>query len=124
MHSKEHCPLLVVDDSQDHLDLLKELFDAAGFETVVASNGKEALEVLHNREQIPCCIFLDLMMPVMDGQMFRAEQLKDERYASIPVVVMSASAQVEDQTKKMGASGYIKKPVDMDVLLDTAGRFC
>jgi CheY-like chemotaxis protein len=65
----------------------------------------------------PALILLDLMMPVMNGWQFRAEQLKDPALAEIPVVIMSASD--EDDIL---ADGQVEKPFDIDMLLDVVSR--
>ena len=64
--------------------------EEAGFQAVTASNGRDALRLLLEEELHPDLILLDLMMPVMDGWAFRAEQAKNRRLDSIPVVLFSA----------------------------------
>ena len=116
--------ILLVDDSDDHRDLLKVLFDNEGYHLECAANGREALELLKAMQELPAFILLDLMMPVMDGYAFREEQLQDLRLASIPVVVMTADGNVANKTKKMGVGEFIHKPANVDHLLGTARRYC
>ena len=79
--------------------LLKAGFDIApedeGYRALVASNGKAALETMHGSEPRPALILLDLMMPVMDGWQFRAEQryLTDKRQAAVPVLLMTGESE-------------------------------
>lgn len=115
--------ILIVDDSADHQELLKLLLEGEGYPVVSAVNGQNALDLLAKMEPLPGLILLDLMMPVMDGYTFRVRQLQDERLARIPVVVMSAAAFVEDQTRRLNATGYIKKPVDIDELLTWTSQY-
>ena len=71
--------------------MMATLLDLKGYSVVTAANGAEALRVA--RQQLPCLILLDLIMPVMDGLQFRAEQLADAALSSIPVVCVSGALQ-------------------------------
>jgi CheY-like chemotaxis protein len=64
------------------------------------------------------------MMPIMDGWQFRAEQVRDARLAAIPVIVISAGADIEQKASSLGAVGYFRKPLEVDALLDAVGRCC
>jgi CheY-like chemotaxis protein len=113
--------ILLIDDSIEHQILLTEIFAREGVEVISASNGKEGLEALKTLR--PTFILLDLMMPVMDGFEFRAIQMKDEKIADIPVVVLTADGQVEKKLLQLQVSGYLRKPVDISRLLKTAQKF-
>ncbi len=79
--------VLVVDDNKDYANALKQLLEAEGFKTTVAHNGEEALEVL--KTSTPAVIFLDVVMPVMDGfQVVRRLQAND-LWKKIPVIILS-----------------------------------
>jgi two-component system response regulator MprA len=106
------------------LHLLVDFLGERGFTVLAALNGQEALNVLRETSDLPSVIFLDLMMPVMDGSTFRNEQLKDPRLSYIPIVVMTADAQVKSRTQEIGGVGYLRKPMDIDQILDTLARFC
>jgi CheY-like chemotaxis protein len=69
-------------------------------------------------------ILLDLMMPVMDGHAFRAEQLKDPRLAEIPVVVVSAYRDANVQAEQLKASRFLKKPPALDEMLAAIEDYC
>jgi CheY-like chemotaxis protein len=60
-------------------------------------------------------ILLDLMMPVMDGWAFRAEQLRDPALSDIPVIVLTADA---NAAARMNGAGALRKPVELLTLLD------
>ena len=81
---------MVVDDDHDIRESFASLLTDAGMEVTVAQNGREALAVLRSSDPPPCLIFLDLMMPVMDGFEFRQEQCRDPGLATIPVIVITA----------------------------------
>ncbi len=80
--------ILVVDDNEDVLELFKEILGEHPVNVKTASNGKHALEVL--KTEIPDLIFLDLMMPEMDGFTFLRIIRADERFMNIPIVVVTA----------------------------------
>lgn len=108
-------PLLVVDDDADLREAISDVLRDAGHEVIVANNGRHALEVLARSEPLPGMVLLDMMMPVLDGAGFLAEVRAHPRFGQIPVVVFSASARPNLQ--ELGASGWVRKPVDLDVLL-------
>jgi CheY-like chemotaxis protein len=65
----------------------------------------------------PRLVLLDLVMPVMDGRAFRTWQKSESAFADIPVVIMSAAIDAAEQSRAIGASGYVKKPVSLDALV-------
>ena len=72
----------------------------------------------------PSVILLDLMMPIMNGWQFRYEQRQDSDLAKIPVVVVSAKSDSQQHALWLEADGYISKPIDLNVLLDTLSHYC
>jgi CheY-like chemotaxis protein len=107
--------VLAVEDDPTIRDLLIELLSGEGFEIQCAANGLEALAILGG--WLPDVIILDLMMPVMDAETFREHQLKMQRAANVPIVVLSALNDVQDRAKALGATGTIAKPFDLDSLV-------
>lgn len=86
-----------------------------------AANGRDALTELE-RGPRPCVILLDLMMPVMNGWELRAAIARDPRLSDIPLVVVSAvTAEI---ARRLAASDYVPKPVDLDRLLDVVCEHC
>jgi len=115
--------VLVVDDDRDIRDSVVELLVEHGYHAVGAANGREALVALDTAETLPSLILLDLMMPVMDGLEFRAEQLKNAAWARIPVVVISAYGNVDAQAREL-AVDHMRKPIGMRSLIDKVRRYC
>lgn len=93
-----------------------------GYRVQMAANGVEALKVLESSDK-PNLILLDLMMPVMDGFQFRERMNSNPDLANIPVIVMSADGNVTVKKARIGASDYLRKPIDIDVLLERIERF-
>ena len=109
--------LLVVDDVQTNVLLLKALLSKDGYGILVANNGKEALEVIRNEN--PDLILLDVMMPGMDGFEV-AERLKSEEYrCEIPIIFLTALDDTQSIVNgfKLGAGDFISKPFRKEELM-------
>jgi CheY-like chemotaxis protein len=116
--------VMIVEDDKEIRDSIVELFEDEGYGIEVASNGEAALTVLRGATELPGVVLLDLMMPDMDGFQFRAEQLKDPRLAQVPILLMSAGADLADKASRLGAQGYLRKPFrDLDQILTMVDRF-
>lgn len=116
--------VLVVDDDPDIRETLVEVLQESGFEAVGASDGVEALQQLRDPEDRWCVVLLDLTMPNMDGRAFRAEQLRDPQLSPIPVVVVSATADLESTSEELQVAAHVTKPVALTDLVQLVSRFC
>jgi DNA-binding response OmpR family regulator len=116
--------ILIIEDDLAIREVLEEILVVEGFEVQTAVNGDEALTALA-RGDLPSLIFLDLMMPVKDGFAFRREQRVHREWSRIPVVVLSASANLEKKMAEFGEQlPYLTKPVDIEIVVATARRYC
>lgn len=116
--------VLVVDDDVDIRETVSGALEDEGYEVAMARNGEEALAYLKaagNRR--PSLILLDLMMPIMSGQEFRAAQEADPSLQAIPVVLVSASSDAASRARSMRVAGVLPKPLSLDILIDTVERF-
>ncbi len=116
--------VLIVEDDPDVRESLYEILEDEGYLPLVASNGQEGLDRLREAVKKPCLVLLDMMMPVMDGWAFRSAQRSDPEIASIPVVLLTAHANVEQAAEQMNAAGFLKKPIGVEHLLSTVARYC
>ena len=115
-------PVLVVEDDREQRESLCAMLDFEGFGHAEAANGREALDYL-DRSGAPCVILLDLDMPVMNGWIFRAQQLADERLSNIPVVVVTANNEgLRDRFP--GVAGFLYKPLNFEKLAALLDRIC
>jgi DNA-binding response OmpR family regulator len=112
--------VLVVDDQQVIRDTLQTALDDEGFTVETAANGQEALDILERWQ--PCVILLDLMMPVMDGWAFRAEQKRSG--STVPVVLLSAAGELATHQVALDAAAVIAKPFDIDSVISTIEGVC
>jgi two-component system, chemotaxis family, chemotaxis protein CheY len=109
-------PILVVDDDPVIREAMHELLELEGYPVALASDGEDALRRLRLGLD-PCLIVLDVSMPGKDGFQFRAEQLADTRFASIPTVVWSAQPGPQlDLVRRFGTT-VLRKGVDFETLL-------
>ncbi|WP_437280277.1 response regulator [Sorangium sp. So ce375] len=115
--------ILVVEDDLDIRSILTQLLMFEGYDVEEAADGAEALALLR-RDGPPALILLDLMMPVMDGWQLRAELQRDPELASIPVVIVSADVRVEQEASRLRVAGLLKKPLQIEPLLELVHRIC
>jgi CheY-like chemotaxis protein len=110
--------VLVVDDDADVRGLAESLLTTHGYEVVMATNGRDAIQRLH--EHCPDLIMLDLNMPVMDGWQFRTAQrfLTEKKRAAVPVLLMTGVDDAASVAATLRAVGLVKKPIDPGDLLD------
>ena len=116
--------VLVVDDDVHIRYALVDALEDEGYRALCASNGAEALQVLREMPNPPALILLDLMMPVMDGWQFRAQQRRDPLLSKIPVVVVSAIGNGMGEAFQVSASAYLKKPFLIQDLVATVDSLC
>jgi len=99
--------ILVVDDEQNILDLVVYNLQAAGYKTITAENGKEAIEKV--RQECPDLVILDVMLPEMDGFEVLSIIRKETQ---VPVIMLTAKKEEIDKILglEMGADDYLTKP--------------
>ena len=114
--------VLIIEDETDIREDIADILAEEGFNVATAENGADGLKKL--RSGLFCVVLLDLMMPVLDGWAFRAEQVKDTKIANVPVVVVSGDGHVEQKVTSLKAAGYLKKPFAVDDLMEMVTRFC
>ena len=116
--------VLIVDDDARNLKLARDVLLAAGFRTLVARNGAEAVAL--GAEHLPDVILMDLRLPDMDGAEAARILAEGARTAAIPVVALSAVAFEEDTgwLTRAGFAGYLDKPIDVESFPHQVRRFC
>ena len=114
--------LLVVDDVPQNRAMLQDLLQDTGFIVAAAANGLECLVLLDSFR--PDLILMDVMMPVMDGNETTRQIRHMPGWGDVPIVAVTASASAEDErrSRDAGASAFLAKPIDHELLLRTIGR--
>ena len=120
--------VLVVDDDESARQTICEMLEGEGYDVLVAEHGHAALELLANEQ--PDLIFLDLMMPVMDGFDFLAELRKEPAHREIPVVVVTAADLTAEDHRRLngGIEALLHKSACgreelLDALRELVGRY-
>jgi DNA-binding response OmpR family regulator len=108
-------PILIVDDEEEIRSSLKDMLVLAGYKVVTASNGEEALNYIRGKKVH--MMLIDLSMPVMDGETL-IEQLKKE-HDMPPALVITAMAPWRALKLIEYGVGYLRKPINGELLLDT-----
>jgi len=117
MHTKS---ILIIEDEDGIREGLGLSLKVGGYHVLVASNGREGLDIL-SQITPPQLIFLDLMMPVMNGWEFIENIKNNEKLSKIPIVVISAYS---EQVQSIQSQGFLKKPIDLKLLYQTAKEWC
>lgn len=116
--------IYIVEDDSDIRDAFLEILsDMHGYDVLVAENGRVGIDQLKTATILPNLILLDVLMPILDGFGFRKEQMDDPRLSSIPIVVLSASHKITDLAEKMQARAYLKKPINIEDLMDAIEQY-
>ena len=120
--------ILYVDDDVDDIAMLRYAIETvdSGHQIIEATDGLHALNLLnqlHEKNELPCLIVLDINMPRMDGKETLAALQVDRKLASIPVVLFSTSSSIGDKSFSKEKNGeLITKPFDFKSLYITANK--
>ncbi len=101
--------ILIVDDDENICELLRLYFEKEGFQTIVANNGRTAVDMAADKS--PDIVLLDIMMPELDGWQVCREIRK---FSEMPIIMLSAKGETFDKVLglELGADDYIVKPFD------------
>jgi CheY-like chemotaxis protein len=114
--------ILVVDDDHDLRESLREILEEEGFETIGASDGNEAIDLLlRGGHPPPRVILLDIMMPAMTGLDVVERLRRDAPFAATPVVFMTAFRTLVRTDEK---SRVLYKPFTIDLVLSAIRNAC
>jgi CheY-like chemotaxis protein len=113
-----HKTILVLEDHEESRSLYGEILRSEDYHVIEAEHGREALEYLKSNAA-PQLIVMDLTFPYMTSQEFVSELRRDPKLAQVPVLIISGQWDINEQSKALKASGFIRKPFDMDPFLET-----
>jgi len=114
--------ILVVDDQPDIRLMCRVNLQLEGYEVIEAGDGEAGLETVRNER--PDLVLLDVMMPGLDGWQFMEAIKADEETARIPIVLLTARVQREDEIRGWlsGAADYLPKPFNPSTLTEVVRR--
>jgi len=109
--------ILVVDDEEHIVELIKFNLEKNGYKVITADNGKDALEIA--KEQHPDLVLLDLMLPGIDGLEVCKEIRKEASISNMPIIMITAKGEELDKILglELGADDYITKPFSVRELI-------
>ena len=109
--------VLIVDDARPDLMNLEKIVSAAGYTTITATNGQEAVDI--SKAQLPDVILMDVNMDQMDGFAATRAIGGDAATKAIPVVLVTSTNQKADRVwaQMLGVKGYVTKPYTPDQIL-------
>lgn len=114
--------ILIVEDKATSRELLRTVLEKQGYAVTEAADGEEALQ--RARMEAPDLILLDLQMPILNGYNVLSELRREDRFATIPIVAVTASAMHGDREKALAAGfdGYLTKPLALSDLRNEIRR--
>ncbi|MFC5547723.1 hybrid sensor histidine kinase/response regulator [Massilia aerilata] len=118
--------VLLVEDNQVNQQIALELLQARNIAVDVAANGREALDLLHDRGPDAWdLVLMDLEMPQLDGHAATVELRKDARFDKLPIIAMTAHAlaEIRERCLREGMQDYVSKPVEPEKLYATLARW-
>ncbi|MBX3470285.1 MAG: response regulator [Planctomycetes bacterium] len=116
--------ILLVEDDAGIRDALCELLADSGYSPAAAADGHEAIRLLEGDGRAPCVVLLDLMMPGMNGWEFRRWLSTRPELSGVPVVLLSAHANLSAEARALDVAAFLRKPIDVNRMLDTVASFC
>jgi DNA-binding response OmpR family regulator len=109
--------VLVVEDDVLIAELMRMQLEGEGFEVKAVHDGPSALAAV--RDESPDVVLLDVMMPEMDGWSVLEQLRSDDSTAALPVIMVTSRSMPADEirSRNLGATDYLVKPYDVDVLV-------
>jgi two-component system cell cycle response regulator DivK len=115
--------ILVVEDNERNLKLLRDVLEYAGYDVRVARTGEDAITLAV--KEPPDLVLMDLQLPGIDGMEALRRLRESPRTADIPVVAVTAQAMKQDRERALdaGFNGYLEKPITVRAFPDQVRRF-
>ena len=116
---KQSKNVLLIDDDPGILDAVSALLEYGGYQV---SNLSNPAELLTKKEELPDIILLDILLSGIDGRNVCKDLKSNESTRRIPVILLSASKDIELSARHSGADDFLAKPFEMDDLFDKIGK--
>lgn len=115
--------LLVIEDNEQNLYLMRFLLEKNGFRVISAETGRKGIDMALSHR--PLAILLDIQLPEMDGYAVAAELKRHEISAPIPIIAVTSYAMMGDRERILsaGATGYIEKPIDPETFVSEMEKY-
>jgi len=115
-------PILIIEDNEQNLYLMRFLLEANGLTVASAMNGQEGLRLAS--ELHPAAILLDIQLPVMDGYAVAERIRRNGDLASVPIIAVTSYAMLGDRERILaaGATDYLEKPINPETFVAQVRR--
>jgi two-component system cell cycle response regulator DivK len=115
--------ILYVEDNQDNRVLVRRVLEAAGYRVLEAADGRAGIEMA--TAERPALILMDISLPGVDGFQVTAQLKAMQELRDVPIIALTANVMRGDRerTLEAGCSGYIQKPIDIDLLPEQVVAF-
>jgi two-component system cell cycle response regulator DivK len=116
--------VLVVEDNEKNMKLFRDVLQAAGYATLEATTGGQAVELA--TAHVPDLVLMDIQLPDIDGIEALGRLRAGERTAALPVLALTAQAMEGDRERFLAAGfdGYLSKPVNVADFVATVRQYC
>lgn len=110
--------ILIVDDNPSNVRLLEFMLKRRGYHVLIAVDATAALATVE--QTVPQLVLMDVQLPGMDGLALTRRLKADSRFATVPIIAVTASAMKGDEQKarEAGCDGYVTKPIDIQALAE------
>jgi len=114
----EYFNILLTEDNVINQEIIVGILEETNITIDIASNGKEAVEILKENKKEYSMVLMDLQMPIMDG--YKATKIIRKFNKDVPIIALTANAMKEDiqNTKKIGMNDHLSKPIDIELFLN------
>lgn len=115
--------ILIVEDNEKNMKLVRDVLQFKGYETVEAVNGADGVRLAKERK--PDLVLMDIQLPDIDGITALGQIRDDPETRKIPVIAVSASVMPDDQQRIVasGFDAYITKPINVKNFVETVERY-
>jgi len=115
--------ILLAEDMETNIMVIGDYLESFGYTIITAANGREAIDIAV--KELPDLILMDIQMPIMDGLEATRRLRSDSRFASVPIIALTALAMTGDRERclEAGATEYVSKPVNLKKLGDLIRSF-
>ena len=115
--------ILIVEDNEKNLKLLRDVLQFKGYTTLEAMTGSEGVRIA--RERNPDLVLMDIQLPDIDGITALAQLRADAATKNMPVLAVSASVMPDDQQRIVasGFDAYVTKPINVKSFVETVEKF-
>lgn len=116
--------VLIIDDDSRNIFALKAYLQSKKINCITAGNAGDGIEMLET-DPLVGVVLMDVMMPDMDGYEAMSMIRKKEKFKALPLIAVTAQAMVGDREKSLnaGATAYLSKPVDTDILMQLLDKY-